>query len=92
MKKFVFLYRGIDERPGAREEWMAWFADHGASFVDSGGRLGPGRLVTAEGGSDLANDITGYSLVLAEDLAGAELLAATCPSAAGLEIYEALPM
>lgn len=87
MKKFVFLYTGND---GAHPEWIAWFTQHGASFVDSGNPFGAGRLVTAAGNSDVG-DVTGYSLVLAEDLAAAEAIAATSP-AAGVQVYEALPM
>lgn len=87
MKKFIFLYTGND---GANDDWAAWFTQHGASFVDSGNPFGAGRLVTADGNSDVAA-VTGYSLVLAEDLAAAEAFATTSP-AAGVQAYEALAM
>jgi hypothetical protein len=87
MTKFVFLYTG---NGGTRDEWIAWFAEHGARFVDSGNPLGPGRVLNADGASD-TSEVTGYSLVIADDLAAAEALAATSP-ATGVQVYEALPM
>ncbi len=92
MKKFVFLYVGTDESPGVREKWIAWFADNGASFLDSGNPLAAGRLVTAHGGSALESSVTGYSLLLAPDLAAAEAIAATSPAPGGVQVFEALPM
>jgi hypothetical protein len=92
MKKFVFLYVGMDKSPGAREKWIAWFSENGASFLDSGNPLAAGRLVTAKGGSPLDSVVAGYSLVLADDLASAEAIAATSPAPGGVQVFEALPM
>ena len=92
MKKFVFLYVGTDESPGVREQWIAWFSENSASFLDSGNPLAAGRHVTGQGARTLDSAVTGYSLVLAADLAAAEAIAATSPAPGGVQVFEVLPM
>jgi hypothetical protein len=96
MKKFVFLYCGMDQTTvGAREAWMAWFAQHGESFIDGGNPFGQGRVVTSTGSADLPTDgdaIMAYSIVRAESAAAAEQIAATCPAVTEIRVFEALPM
>lgn len=95
MKKFVFLYCGMpDPSPTTKATWQAWFAELGDSLLDGGNPLGVGRWVTPAGSSDISESdpAKGYSLVSAESLEAAEAIAATCPAATGVRVYEALPM
>lgn len=93
MKKFILLYAGFDESPDAKPRWGAWFGENASHLIDGGGPLGPGRHVTASGGSDVDGvPFIGYSIISAADLDEAERIAARAPAAAGVRVYEALPM
>ena len=93
MKKFLLLYCGRDESPDARERWGAWFGENGSRLIDGGGPLGPGRLASGDGASDVEGDpFIGYSIISAESLDEAERIAASSPASAGVRVYEALPM
>lgn len=95
MKKFVFLYCGIDLEPEARAAWGEWFGGLGDRVIDSGNPLAPGRWVTAQGGTSSdgsAAEIQAYSIIGAADLAEAESLAAKCPAVTGVLVFEALAM
>lgn len=92
MKKFIFLYCGIDMTDEARAAWGEWFQALGDRVIDSGNPLAPGRWVTTTGGSPAEGEIQAYSIVAAEDQAEAESLAARCPAVTGVLVYEALPM
>jgi hypothetical protein len=95
MKKFVFLYYGMDEpTPEVMTAWHEWFASVGDKFVDSGNPFGPGREVTKAGSTDLnatMSPATGYSIVQADSIDEAEKLLVGCPSATA-RVYEAMPM
>jgi hypothetical protein len=96
MKKFVYLFHDQWEpNQEAQDAWMNWFAEIGESIVDSGNLFGPGREVTPTGGRDLAkngNTATGYAIVNADSIEGAEKLLANCPFKTSVRIYEALAM
>jgi hypothetical protein len=47
-------------------EWQAWMDAHAESFVDKGAILGKTKRVSADGITDVKNEITGYSVVQAE--------------------------
>jgi hypothetical protein len=93
MATFIFAYR-VPDRPLAEElgqlddaarerrlaSWAAWMDELGAHLVD------PGRPVLdarCAGGAEGGLRIGGYSLVSADDLESALVLAAGCPAIAG---------
>lgn len=95
MKKFLFIYNASNDDDGGDEAWMGWFTAIGKSVVDIGNPFNGGMLVK----ENSANEITewtdfvgGYSLVNAEDMAAAVLLAKGCPNKAGVRVFEAIPM
>ena len=89
MPRFLFSYRvPTDYRPGAEtgQAWEAWFGSLGSSRIDTG----HGVLATrALGSLDAGTRLGGYSVVTAEDMDGAAVLAEGCPALAlggGVEI------
>lgn len=82
MKKFLVTYLApasiIDDwkktepekRKQAEEkmqgEWKKWMSDHTKMFVDKGAGVGKTKCVTAQGTSDMRNDIMLYTVVEAE--------------------------
>ncbi len=87
MPKFIFAYHG-GKMPETQEEidaemaaWRGWFEDMGAAVADGGAPVGMSKTVSAsgiahDGGS---NPLSGYSIVNADDIAGATGLARGCP-------------
>jgi hypothetical protein len=103
MGKFVFAYSGgsTPDSPAAQEAvmaaWMSWFGELGEAVVDGGAPFGPSKSITGKGAaSDGApSKLTGYSIISADDLAGAAKKASGCPilkDGGTVEIYEAMPM
>jgi hypothetical protein len=85
--KYLLLYRGgaqpqsEDEGKAVMAAWMAWFDQLGAAVVDGGNPAGAAKSV-APGGAVLdgdPTDVTGYSIVEAEDLEAAAQMALGCP-------------
>ena len=82
MKKFLVTYlvpasiiddwkkTEPDKRKQAEEkmqgEWKKWMSDHTKMFVDKGAGVGKTKCVTAQGTSDMRNDIMLYTVVEAE--------------------------
>ena len=82
MKKFLVLYLApadvIDEwmktpaaeRKTAEEkmqgDWKNWMREHAQLFADPGAGVGKTKRVSAEGQSDIRNDIMLYGIVTAE--------------------------
>jgi hypothetical protein len=99
MAKYLFAYRGGGmaeteaEQQAAMAAWGSWFGELGAAIVDPGNPFGPSATV-AQGGAVSdggAAGLTGYSVLSAEDLAGARELAKGCPVLAQggtVEVYE----
>lgn len=106
MKKFVVLYFAeqsaqaqMDESsPEAAAEgmkaWMEWAGRAGEGIVDLGSPLGTGKEITATGSSEAKTGVAGYTILQAEDLAGAEALLDGHPHlmmpGASIQVYEAL--
>ena len=99
MGKFVLIYKGgaMAETPAAQEaamnDWMGWFGSLGAAVLDGGNPFGASANV-GSGGSG-ASGLAGYSILSADDLAGAVKLAGGCPvlkSGGTVEVYEAMDM
>jgi hypothetical protein len=107
MAKFIYLYRGpatpmSDLTPEQGAERMAafgaWMEKAGAALVDVGSPFGPSASVRDDGAEGTAGDLTGYSIVEADDLAAAKALTDGLPFLSGsdgtcaVEIFELLPM
>ncbi len=98
MKKFVYLYMG-GSMPASKEEgekvmasWIEYFKMLGDSVIDSGNPFGSARKTV--GGSGMTN-ATGYSIIKADSLEDAAMMAEKCPQlAAGgsVEVIETMPM
>jgi YCII-related domain len=106
MKKFVVLYfapqsaqaQMAESSPEAAQEgmkaWMAWAERAGEGIVDLGTPLGTGKDVNATGSSEAKTGLGGYTILQAEDLAGAEALLDGHPHlmmpGASIQVYESL--
>jgi hypothetical protein len=107
MAKFIYLYRGpappmSDRTPeqGAERKaaFGAWMEKAGAALIDVGSPFGSSASVRDDGTEGSAGDLTGYTIVEADDLAAAKALTAGLPFLSGsdgkcaVEIFELLPM
>jgi hypothetical protein len=106
MKKFVVLYNApqsaqaqmAESTPEAAQEgmkaWTAWAERAGEGIVDMGTPLGEGKEITANGTSDTNTGLGGYTILQADDLAGAEALLDGHPHlmmpGASIQVYESL--
>lgn len=87
MVDFIFAYHGgkKPETPEAGKEvmakWEAWIARHNASMVNSGNPVGMSKTVSAKGVTDDggANPLSGFSIVKADDIEAAIVIAKDCP-------------
>jgi hypothetical protein len=77
-------------------EWMTWANACGSGLVDMGQPLGKTKRVTAEGASNVRNEISGYSIVQAESHDDAAKFFAQHPhiklQGASVELIEIMPM
>ncbi len=96
MKKFAVLYSGgkapttPQEGEASMKAWKKWFDTLGKSVVEAGAPFGKSKTVTSSGVQDgtAGNVSNGYSVVQADDLAGAAKLVKGCPIIAeGGKVY-----
>lgn len=96
MKKFLFIYNATDAQGSdSMDDWMAWFGSIGQHLVDVGNPIQGGTLVKGKESSELTSFtdlVGGYSLINAEDIGQAVEFAKTCPNAAGIRVFETMPM
>lgn len=110
MKKFLALYVGSPPAGGAApvqpsEEaiakgmaaWTAWMEQHASAILDTGGPLGKTKKTSAQGVSDVRNNVAGYVVVQAESQEAAARMFEGHPHFAifpgeGVEIMECLPV
>lgn len=96
MKKFVIFHYGYEEpTPEIMGAWSKWFESIGEKIVDPGSPLGPGKEITRSGTKDLplgAESLTGYTVIRAESMSEAEIIAKNCPMITSIRIYEAKSM
>lgn len=103
MASFVLAYKGgtmtegDEERERVMAAWGAWLGGLGESIVDAGNPFGGAKTVAADGSvSDGgSSDLTGYSILKADDLDGAVAFAKECPHLAAkgtIEVYEVFPV
>ena len=107
MAKFIYLYRGsatpisgLAPEQGADRmvAFGAWMEKVGAALVDVGSPFGSSTSVRDDGTEGTAGDLTGYTILEADDLAEAKALTDGLPFLSGsegkcaVEIFELLPM
>jgi len=108
MKKFMLLYKSPmtadqkmagmsqEEMKKMMEPWMAWKDKVGTSLVDFGMPLMNGMSYSKNGGSNSTAQLTGYSIVQAEDTKAAEAMLQGHPymgmDNGSIEVFEMMPM
>lgn len=109
MKNFIVIYHmptslmeqmmaaGPEEMQKGMEPWMAWIAKCGDSLVDLGTPLSGGQKVSKSGNSPSDKDVTGYSILQAEDIQGAIALLQGHPhlefgTGCEIEVHESMPL
>jgi hypothetical protein len=104
MAKYALIYHG-GSSPETEEEgaavmaaWGAWMQGLGSALVDQGNPFGSATTINSDGSTTDgggANPASGYSLVDADSLEAAVVLAKDCPIFAGggsVEVAETLDM
>lgn len=76
---------------------MAWASKCGSGLVDLGAPLGNGQKLTKSGSSSSQREVSGYSILQAEDMAAAQAMMEGHPhlewiGGCEIEIHEALPL
>lgn len=105
MTKYVFIYHApmtpAEAAPPTPEqmeavmgEWNAWAARVGDRMVDFGTPLADGVRVTPDGTSPSTREVAGYSIIEADDFAGALELAQghphlNMPGGCEIEVHQA---
>ena len=109
MKNFLVLYyapqalvtrmanASLEEMQKGMEPWQKWMERCGPKLVDIGSPLIGGLRITDSGPEQTDTQITGYSIVQAEDIEDAKALLADHPHLnwapeAAIEVYETMPM
>jgi hypothetical protein len=88
VKTFVYLYHADVSTPPSDESmqaWGAWMQALGAHLVDGGNPINGAKASLSGGqvlqGTDLDDDVIGYSIIKADDMAQAIALATGNPLA-----------
>ena len=79
------------------ESWMTWAAGIGDGLVDMGTPLAGGLRMSTSGSSPSDREVTGYSILQAENMDAAEAMLSGHPHLAWaegceIEVHEALPL
>ncbi len=107
MPKFMMVYKGeatdmSEMSPEQQQEvmakWGAWMQKVGPALADIGSPFGPSASLVDDGSTGTAASLTGYSIVEADDLTGAQALADGHPYLSegkgdyAIDIYELMPV
>ncbi len=96
MKKFMLLHCGYEEpTKEVMDAWNGWFASIADKTADMGSPLGAGIEVSRTGTRQLpmgADAVTGYTIINAQDMDEAEMIAQGCPIITSIRVYEAMSM
>jgi hypothetical protein len=101
MPKYVFAYLGgkqvanPETRAAQMAKWNAWVDGLGNRMVNPGTPLGQGKLVSRDGVSERGpNRLTGFSIVLADNMDAALDIARHCPflEIGTIEVAETMEM
>jgi hypothetical protein len=78
------------------EPWLDWFKKGGKAFVDMGTPLGNGISLTQKGSTKGKTEVTGYSIMQADNMDAVKAMLADSPQLmipkASFEIFEMMPM
>jgi hypothetical protein len=109
MKRFIVIYyapaSAIEQMKDASPEdmkkgmepWMEWVKRCGSGLVDMGTPLSGGVKLTKSGSSPSDKNVSGYSILQAEDMEGAKALLEGHPHlewtvGSEIEVHESMPM
>ena len=107
MARYMMVYKGDatdmadmtqEQMEGVMEKWAIWMQGVGDALSDIGTPFGPGASVVDDGTSGTAASLTGYSIVEADDMAGALALADGHPFLSeglgnfAIDIFELMPV
>ncbi len=107
MTKFILLYNGPatptenmtpEQMQGVMQKWKEWMEKLGDALVDVGQPMANGVSIVDDGSEGTATELSGYSIVQAEDMSGARALAADHPFLSdnsgkfAVEIHELMPV
>lgn len=107
MKKFILLYKGPATKPEDMSEeqrnaimakWAEWMSKIGSAMADMGQPMTNGIAVVDNGSYGPATQLSGYSIIQAEDMEGAKALVADHPFLSegkgnfSVEVHELLPV
>jgi len=110
MKRFIVTYNAPAQAameamqnatPEQKEEgmkpWMAWMESCGAALIDGGAPLMAAGHQTPNGWENPNSNVTGYSILEAEDIEAAKALVNNHPhlqwiEGCSIDIFEAMPM
>ncbi|HEV7167607.1 MAG TPA: YciI family protein [Micrococcaceae bacterium] len=107
MSKFIYLYRGpatpMDQFTPEQSEaqmaaWQGWMGKVGSALLDGGSPFAGGTAVVDDGSTAAASDLSGYTIVEAQNLEGAKALTQGHPFLSdgngkfSLEIFELVDM
>jgi len=100
MANYVLVYQGMGGMPETEEEqaavmaaWGAWYQGLGAAVVDAGNPFGPSATISPDGAvaESGTSGLTGYTILSADSLDAATVMAKDCPVLAdgiNVEVYE----
>lgn len=107
MPKFMMVYKGdatdmsemtTEQAQEVMAKWGAWMQKVGPALSEVGTPFGPGTSLVDDGTAGAAVSLTGYSIVEAADMAGAQALAGGHPYLSegkgdyAIDIYELMPV
>ena len=107
MQKFMVLYLAPisaeqqmnvspEERQKGMAPWMKWMEKCGKALLDGGSPLGKGVRLAKSGGTGTNSEVTGYSILQADNMDAAKKLMADHPHLMmpgfSIEVFEYLPM
>lgn len=107
MPKYMMVYKGKatdvadmseEDAQAVMAAWGAWIGGVGSALADVGTPFGPASSIVDDGTSGAAVSLSGYSVVEADDMAGAQALAKGHPYLSegkgnfAIDIYEMMPV
>jgi hypothetical protein len=85
-----------EEMKKGMEPWLAWFNKIGGALVEGGAPLGNGMNFTAKASSKSKSQVTGYSIVQADDMDAVKALVKDHPHFmlpnSSIEVFEIMPI
>ena len=107
MPKFILLYNGPatpmeemtpEQGQAVMAKWQEWIGRVGDSMTDIGSPMANGEAIVDDGSSGAVSPLNGYSIIEADDIAGAKALVDGHPFLSegsgkfSVEIHELLPV